>query len=54
MIMEEGVILIPTRDNIANSNGKKRHKNKPAENGISHLLFPKDKRGEVVARAAHK
>src|SRR5918997_6050091 len=26
----------------------------PEENGISHLLFPKDKREEVVARAAHK
>jgi hypothetical protein len=26
----------------------------PEENGISHLLFPKDKREEVLARAAHK
>ena len=26
----------------------------PEEKGISHLLFPKDKREEVVARAAHK
>jgi len=26
----------------------------PEERGISHLLFPKDKREEVVARAAHK
>jgi hypothetical protein len=26
----------------------------PEENGISHLLFPKDKREEVVARAFHK
>ena len=26
----------------------------PEENGISHLLFPKDKREEVVTRAAHK
>jgi hypothetical protein len=28
--------------------------NQPEENGISHLLFPKDKREEVLARAAHK
>jgi hypothetical protein len=26
----------------------------PEEKGISHLLFPKDKREEVLARAAHK
>jgi hypothetical protein len=26
----------------------------PEENGISHLLFPKDKREEVVTRADHK
>jgi hypothetical protein len=26
----------------------------PEENGISHLLFPKDKREEVLARAIHK
>ncbi len=26
----------------------------PEENGISHLLFPEDKRKEVLARAAHK
>jgi hypothetical protein len=26
----------------------------PEENGISHLLFPKDTREEVLARAAHK
>ena len=26
----------------------------PEEKGIGHLLFPKDKREEVVARAAHK
>ena len=26
----------------------------PEEKGISHLLFPKDKRDELVARAAHK
>jgi hypothetical protein len=26
----------------------------PEEKGISHLLFPKDKREELVARAAHK
>jgi hypothetical protein len=26
----------------------------PEEKGISHLLFPKDKREEVVARAFHK
>jgi hypothetical protein len=26
----------------------------PEENGLSHLLFPKDKREEVLERAAHK
>jgi hypothetical protein len=26
----------------------------PEDKGISHLLFPKDKREEVMARAAHK
>ena len=26
----------------------------PEENGISHLLFPKDKREDLVTRAAHK
>jgi hypothetical protein len=28
--------------------------NEPEEKGISHLLFPKDKREEVLARAVHK
>jgi hypothetical protein len=26
----------------------------PEDKGISHLLFPKDKREEVMARAIHK
>jgi hypothetical protein len=44
-------------DKPANERGYYLHPDRysqPEENGISHLLFPKDKREEVLARAIHK